>query len=62
MRNLQYSRHAADVIMDREINKLGIERVIANPEQIHQDPKDPALQHFLATIPENANRVPMIEE
>ena len=54
---IEYSSHARDPIIEREIDPDWIIRTIENPERTEPDREDPELTHFLARILENANRV-----
>ncbi len=55
--NLQYSAHARDAIIEREIDPDWVMRTVEKPARTEPDREDPELTHFLARIPENGNRV-----
>ena len=57
MMNLEYTSHARDAIIEREIDPDWVVRTIENPVRTEPDRDDPELTHFLARIPENGNRV-----
>lgn len=51
------TRHAQDVLEEREIPVDWLERVLSAPQRIEPDPDDPALEHRLGRIAEHGNRV-----
>ena len=51
------SKHAEDVIREREISRDWITLVLDAPRRVEKDREDPALIHALASIPEHGNRV-----
>ncbi len=55
--NLEYSSHARDALIEREIDPDWVARTIENPVRTEADKEDPELRHFLARIHENGNRV-----
>ena len=57
MIQLEYSSHARDAIIEREIDPDWVVRTIENPIRTEPDREDSELTHFLARIPENGNRV-----
>ena len=57
MMNLEYSSHARDAVIEREIDPDWVVRTIENPVRTEPDIEDPELTHYLARIPENGNRV-----
>ncbi len=54
---IEYSKHARDAIIEREIDPEWIMHTLDNPVRTEPDAEDPGLTHFLARIPENGNRV-----
>ncbi len=54
---ISFTRHALDVMEEREIAREWVERVIAHPAARLQDPVDPTLAAALAPILERDNRV-----
>jgi hypothetical protein len=57
MKLLDYSSHARDSIVEREIDPEWVQRAVENPMKTEADREDPELTHYLARIPENGNRV-----
>ena len=57
MMNLEYSSHACDAVIEREIDPDWIVRTIENAVRTEPDRDNTELTHFLARIPENGNRV-----
>jgi len=55
--SIEYSSHARDAIIEREIDPDWVLRTVENPVRTESDRDDPELTHFLARIPENGNRV-----
>lgn len=53
----ELSKHATDVIRERNIPVEFIERVIDNPELKESDATDAELEHYLSRILEYDNRV-----
>lgn len=51
------SKHAEDVIREREISRDWISLALDAPGRVENDREDPALIHALAAIPANGNRV-----
>ena len=51
------TKHAQDVLNEREIPLAWVERVLANPQSIEPDLDDPELEHRLGRIAEHGNRV-----
>lgn len=51
------TKHARDVLQEREIPTLWVQRVLSNPELVEPDDDDPGLEHRLARVQENDNRV-----
>ena len=51
------TKHALDVIFERNISIDFIEKVLNNPELIEPDANDVELQHYLSKIHEYDNRV-----
>ena len=53
----ELSQHALDVLEEREIPHVWLERIINSPQRIEPDPDDVALEHRLGRITEHENRV-----
>jgi hypothetical protein len=53
----ELTKHASEVIKEREILMEYIERVINSPELIESDSEDDGLQHLMMKIKENDNRI-----
>ena len=49
--------HARTVLAEREIPLAWVERVLAKPEKVEDDPDDAELEHRLGKIKEHENRV-----
>jgi hypothetical protein len=54
---IEYSKHARDAIIEREIDPDWVIRTITNPIRTEPDTEDPELTHYLGRIAENGNRV-----
>ncbi|WP_083850348.1 DUF4258 domain-containing protein [Rhodovulum sp. PH10] len=54
---LRFSRHAEDVILERELDRSWIERTVRDPEWSHPDPKRPDLERRFRRFVEAGNRV-----
>jgi len=54
---IKLSKHTADEIEGRGILRSYIEGALASPDQVAQDPTDPALSRSYKAIPEFGNRV-----
>jgi hypothetical protein len=52
-----FTRHAEDVIVERELDRNWIERAVRNPEWSHRDPRRVDVERRFHTIPEFGNRV-----
>jgi hypothetical protein len=52
-----FTGHAADALVDREIDPAWVERALARPERTEPDREDPSLRHALRRIPERDGRV-----
>lgn len=57
MRIIRYTRHAAEVMREREIPASWIERTLASPVDDGSDPSDPNLRRAYAPIPERDGRM-----
>jgi hypothetical protein len=53
----QLSKHAKDVLEEREIPTAWLERVLDSPQRIEPDPRDAELEHHLGRIAEHGHRV-----
>lgn len=51
------SKHAEDVIREREISRDWISLALDAPGRVEKDREDPELTHALAVIPAHGNRV-----
>ena len=54
---LEYTKHAVDVMDEREIPVEWIEFVVSEPELRTPDPNDFAVERFFRRIPEQGDRV-----
>ena len=54
---LEYTKHAVDVIEERRIPVEWVERVVSEPELRTPDPLDHEVERFYRTIPEYGDRV-----
>jgi hypothetical protein len=52
-----FTRHAEDVIVERELDRSWIERTAREPEWIHPDPRRAGVERRFRSIPEYGNRV-----
>ena len=52
-----YGPHAADMLAERNIDPLWVERTVLGPENIEPDPKHPARTRAFRAIPERDGRV-----
>jgi hypothetical protein len=52
-----FSEHARDVILEREIAITWVAQALETPERIEVDRRDPTLRHALARIVEYEDRV-----
>ena len=59
MRGVDYelSRHARDVLEERELPVAWLERVLNAPQRIEPDPDDDELEHRFCRFAEHGNRV-----
>ena len=57
---LIYTEHATTRMALRKIPKDWIERVVAQPLLIAQDPDDPEVELFYGSVPEFGNRVLLV--
>lgn len=53
--NYELTRHARDVIVERQIQVDWLERVLASPVVIEASATDPELENHFAAIPEFGN-------
>jgi hypothetical protein len=53
----ELTRHAADVLKEREIRIEWMEKTLFEPELILADPEDDSIERRFCRIPENGNRV-----
>jgi Domain of unknown function (DUF4258) len=56
-RPLSFSRHALDVIEERQIAREWVQRAVDHPSLALADHDDPDLEHVLTAIPEREGRV-----
>lgn len=54
---IRFTRHAEDVIVERELDWSWIERAVRNPEWSGRDPRRIGVERRFRTIPEFGNRV-----
>ena len=52
-----YSRHASQMLTERNIRPEWVLRTIETPDVLEDDPRQPAVKRAFLTIPENGNRV-----
>lgn len=57
MKSLRLTQHAQDVIDERKIDFVWIERAVYHPEWIVADPRRPGVERRFRAIPEYGNRV-----
>ena len=55
--NYELSDRARTVLAEREIPSVWVERVLAEPEKVEDDPDDAELEHRLGRIKEHENSV-----
>ena len=55
--NYDLTQHAKDVLRERCISVEWMERTLARPELVIQDPDDPSVKRHFMRIPEFGNRV-----
>jgi len=53
----ELTQHAKDALVKRGISMEWLERAVKSPDHTETDATDPTLQHRLAVIPENGDRV-----
>ena len=53
----ELSEHANNMLLEREISRTWVARVLAAPEATAPDRRDPVLLHAFARIPEFGGRV-----
>ena len=53
---LQYTKHATEVMKQRAISREWVESVLASPRERTQDPHDPDVERFFGPIPERNSR------
>lgn len=53
----ELTQHARDALVKRRISMEWLERVLSFPERTEPDATDPVLEHRLAVISENGDRV-----
>jgi hypothetical protein len=51
------TKHAKDVLEERELPVAWLERVLNTPQRVEPDPDDVELEHHLGRIAEHGNRV-----
>jgi hypothetical protein len=54
---LRYTRHADDVVAERELDRSWIERTVREPDWTRPDPRRPGIERRFRAIPEFGNRV-----
>lgn len=54
---LAFTKHARQVMANREISEDWVERTLSKPEIREPDPEDPAIERFFGRIPEFGGRV-----
>jgi hypothetical protein len=52
-----YTRHADEMIADRQIEKHWVERTILKPDVVETDPKHPERMRAFRAVPERDGRV-----
>ena len=53
---LRYTQHSLDVMREREIEPVWVERAVTQPQWIEPDPFDGAVERRFAVVPERAGR------
>jgi hypothetical protein len=53
---IAFSKHAADMIAEREIKRAWVEETISNPEILEPDPYRPGVKRAFRRIPERGDR------
>jgi hypothetical protein len=51
-----FSKHAADMIAEREIERAWVEETVSNPEIFEVDPYRPGVKRAFRRIPERGDR------
>ena len=54
---LEYTKHALDVMDERDIPVEWIERTVSEPSLRVPDPNDPEVERFFRAIPEYGDRI-----
>jgi Domain of unknown function (DUF4258) len=54
---LQFTKHAEDAIIERELDLRWIERTVKEPEWSHPDPRRPGVERRFRSVPEFGDRV-----
>jgi hypothetical protein len=54
---LRFTRHAEDVIVERELDHNWIERAVREPEWWYPDPQRPSVERRFRAIPEFGGRI-----
>ena len=57
LKPLQFTNHAQDAILERELDPSWIERTVRDPEWSNPDPKRPGVERRFRAIPEFGGRV-----
>ena len=55
--DLVYTRHAQDMIIEREIDRAWIQATIDAPDTIEPDPKRPGVLRAFRKVPERGGRI-----
>lgn len=52
-----FSRHADDMLLERQIERRWVEETVRNPDTMETDPHQPMVNRAFRRIPERENRV-----
>jgi hypothetical protein len=55
--NLVFTRHAADMLIERGIDRAWVEATIRDPESIEPDPNRPGVFRAFRSIPAHGSRI-----
>ena len=57
LKPVRFTRHAEDVMVERQLDRNWIERTAREPEWFHPDPRRAGVERRFRTIPEFGHRV-----
>ena len=52
-----YTRHAADMLVERKIEAAWVERTVTQPDSLEPDPKRPGVMRAFCATPERDGRI-----